>query len=135
MIGKRIWLPVTIASGKMTAQALPGILHPIGTRLVERTTINPSMKKLMTSDNQKRRNIRGTSMKKLDFSTSFLVALHEMLYEKRCARRAWDRWIDKPPKKKKLCASASVRNRTIADAVVWHLQEWDPGNVLNERIS
>jgi hypothetical protein len=58
----------------------------------------------MTSDSQKRRKIRGTSMKKFDFSTSFLVAPHVMLYEMRCAMRAWDRWIDRPPKKKKLCA-------------------------------
>jgi len=101
----------------MTAQATPGICHPRGTRLVERTIIIAIIRKLMTSDSQKRRKIRGTSMKKLDFSTSFLVAPHDMLYEKRCARIAWDRWIDRPPKKKKLCVPVFVRNRTIADAV------------------
>jgi hypothetical protein len=75
----------------MTDQFEPGIRHPGGTRLVERTIINPSRRKLMMKASRKRRNIRGTSMKKLDLSTSFLVAPQVMLYEKRCARRASDR--------------------------------------------
>lgn len=47
-------------------------------------------------------NIFGTSLKKLDFSTSFLVAPHEMLVESICARIDCERGIDRPPKKKKL---------------------------------
>src|SRR6266851_4386655 len=90
-IGKRMWLAATIASGKMTAQSTPGICHPRGTRLVVRTIIIASMKKMMRNARQKRRKIRGSSMKKLDRSTSFLVAPHVMLNEKRCARRAWDK--------------------------------------------
>jgi hypothetical protein len=90
-IGNKMWLPATTASGKMTAQSTPGICHPGGTRPVERTTIITIMKKLMTSDSQNRRRMRGTSMKKLDRSTSFLVAPHVMLNEKRCARSACDR--------------------------------------------
>jgi len=58
---------------------------------------------------QNRRRIRGTSMKKFDRSTSFFVAPHVMLYEKRCASSASDKWIDKPPKKKKLL-SVPMRN-------------------------
>ena len=46
--------------------------------------------------------ILGTSLKKLDRSTSFLVALHVMLYENKCARIAWLKGILSPPKKKKL---------------------------------
>jgi len=90
-IGNKIWLPATTASGKMTAQSAPGICHPEGTRSVENTMIITNMRKLMTSASQKRRRMRGTSMKKLDRSTSFFVAPHVMLYEKRCARSAWDR--------------------------------------------
>ena len=90
-IGKRMWLPATTASGKMTAQSSPGIRHPGGTRSVARTTIIANRKKPMVSDSQKRRRIRGTSIKKLDLSTSFLVAPHVILYENMCARSAWDR--------------------------------------------
>jgi hypothetical protein len=46
--------------------------------------------------------ILGTSLKKLEISTSFLVAPHVILYENRCARIAWVMWMLKPPKKKKL---------------------------------
>ena len=51
---------------------------------------------------RKRFKILGTSLKKLDRSTSFFVAAQVMLYEKRCARMAWLRWMLRPPKKKKL---------------------------------
>jgi hypothetical protein len=90
-IGNKIWLPATTASGKITAQSTPGICHPEGTRSVENTMIITNMRKPMTSASQKRRRMRGTSMKKFDRSTSFFVAPHVMLYEKRCARSAWDR--------------------------------------------
>jgi hypothetical protein len=59
-------------------------------------------RKLTSRASRNRLKIRGTSMKKLDFSTSFFVAPHVMLYEKRWASNAWDKWIDSPPKKKKL---------------------------------
>jgi hypothetical protein len=55
--------------------------------LVENTTIITNMRKLMMSAGQKRRRVRGTSMKRLNRSTFFFVAPHVMLYEKRCARR------------------------------------------------
>ena len=55
-----------------------------------------------SSGNQKRFAIFGISLKKLDRSTSFFVAPQVMLYENRCARIAWLRGIDRPPKKKKL---------------------------------
>jgi len=46
--------------------------------------------------------IFGTSLKKFDLSTSFFVAVHVILYEKRWARMACESGIDNPPKKKKL---------------------------------
>ena len=46
--------------------------------------------------------IFGTSLKKLERSTSFLVALHVILYENKCARIAWLKGMLSPPKKKKL---------------------------------
>jgi hypothetical protein len=55
-----------------------------------------------TKATRKRLRIFGTSRKKLERSTSFFVAPHWMLYENKCARRALDKWIDNPPKKKKL---------------------------------
>lgn len=101
-IGKRIWHAATSASGKRTAQEPPGIRHSRGRRLVENTIIMPIERTLTSSASQNRFKILGTSMKKLDFSTSFFVAPHVMLYEKRWASNASDKWIDSPPKKKKL---------------------------------
>jgi hypothetical protein len=101
-IGKRIWHPVTSERGKMTAQAFPGTRHSTGRRLLERRIIATTVIKLIMSASLNRLRIRGTSLKKLDVSTSFIVAPHVMLYEKRCASRASDRWIEMPPKKKKL---------------------------------
>jgi hypothetical protein len=46
--------------------------------------------------------ILGTSLKKLDRSTSFFVADQEMLYENRYASIAWLSGMLRPPKKKKL---------------------------------
>ncbi len=46
--------------------------------------------------------ILGTSLKKLERSTSFLVALHVILYENKCARIVWLKGMLSPPKKKKL---------------------------------
>ena len=101
-MGKRIWLPATIASGKMTAQEVPGIWYPSGRSVLAKTPIIPNERKPTTKASQNRRRIRGTSMKKFERSTSFFVAPHVMLYETRCASSACDKWIDKPPKKKKL---------------------------------
>src|SRR6266404_5002182 len=109
-MGKRIWLPATRTSGKMTAQEDVGICHPKGRKPLAKTTIIANMRKPIRSASQNRRRIRGTSMKKFDRSTSFFVAPHVMLYEKRCASSASDKWIDKPPKKKKL--SVPMRNAT-----------------------
>lgn len=44
----------------------------------------------ITSESQKRLRIFGTSIQKLERSTSFLVAPQVMLYEKRWARIAWE---------------------------------------------
>jgi len=49
-----------------------------------------------------RLNIRGISLKKFDASTSFAVALHEMLTLKRWARIETAKCMLNPPKKKKL---------------------------------
>jgi len=46
--------------------------------------------------------IFGTSLKKLERSTSFFVAPHVILYENKCARIAWLKGMLSPPKKKKL---------------------------------
>ena len=98
--------PATRASGKMTAHAFPGIRHSKGMRLLERRIIITIVKPLIMSATRNRFRIRGTSMKKFDFSTSFFVAPHVMLYENRCASSAMDKWSEMPPKKKKLWGSA-----------------------------
>jgi hypothetical protein len=90
-IGKRMWHAATSASGKRTAHDSPGIRHSSGRRLVEKMIIMTIEKKLTDNASQNRCKIRGTSMKKLDFSTSFFVAPHEILYEKRWASNAWDK--------------------------------------------
>jgi len=58
--------------------------------------------------------ILGTSLKKLERSTSFLVALHVILYENKCARIAWLKGMLSPPKKKKLIFN-SVQVLTVID--------------------
>lgn len=50
-------------------------------------------------------NILGTSLKKLDRSTSFFVAVQVISYENRCANMAIDSGIPRPPKKKKLVSN------------------------------
>jgi hypothetical protein len=106
-IGNKIWHPATTGSGKITAQSTPGIYHwhHGDTKSVENTTIITNMRKLMMSASQKRRTVRGTSMKRLDRSTFFFVAPHVTLYKKRYARSAWDRKIDKPPKQRTLSSA------------------------------
>lgn len=87
-MGNRIWHPATRARGKRTAQEFEGIRYANGTREVERIAIATSANTLIISATRNRRRIFGTSMKKFDFSTSFFVAPHWILYENRCARRA-----------------------------------------------
>lgn len=87
----------------MTAQsALGTTLHPSGTKPVLNTIIPITKMIEMTSESQNLLRIFGTSRKKFDFSTSFFVAPQVMLYENKCAKRAWERWTERPPKKKKL---------------------------------
>ena len=62
----------------------------------------------ITSESQKRLRSLGTSIQKLECSTSFLVASQVILYEKRWARMAWETWIDRPPKKMNLNRSVSI---------------------------
>lgn len=96
--------PITYAIGNTTAQSCVSTCHPTGTifTLELSTTIPAAIRMHNTSATRKRRHILGTSRKKLERSTSFLVAPHEILYENRCARRATERWMLRPPKKKKL---------------------------------
>ena len=90
------------ARGKMTAHPDPSMRHSSGTRLVL-STIMPAMRmNEIRSAAQKRLRIFGTSLKKLERSTSFFVADQVMLYEKRWAKMAMARWMERPPKKKKL---------------------------------
>ena len=76
--------------------------HEIGTRGVAKIIIPATSTTDTDKANQKRLIILGTSLKKLDLSTSFLVAAQVMLYENRWANIAWERWMLIPPKKKKL---------------------------------
>ena len=89
----------------MAAQAFPPeIRHSKGRWLLERIIIINIARKLKRSASQNRRMIRGISLmtKLCNRSTSIRVAPHVILYEKRCASRAWDKWIEMPPNKKKL---------------------------------
>lgn len=82
--------------------------------------------------NQKRLKILGTSLKKLERSTSFLVAPHVMLYEKRCARIACDTGMERPPKKKKLRPAVRRSNNEPSKVNRWYSQERNPHEVLPE---
>lgn len=104
--------PITYAIGNTTAQSCVSTCHPTGTMstLVLSTTIPAAIRMHNTSAIRKRRHILGTSRKKLERSTSFLVAPHEILYENRWARSATERWMLRPPKKKKLWGRRVSRN-------------------------
>jgi hypothetical protein len=65
--------------------------HSGGINEVVNTIMVREMMKEIKRASQKRLRILGTSMKKLDLSTSFLVAPHVMSKENRCARRATER--------------------------------------------
>jgi hypothetical protein len=95
-------MPKTHARGSIRAHENPRILHSEGIIGKERTIMAAIIKVDINKDSQKRLRILGTSTQKFDFSTSFLVAPHVMLYENRCARMAWEMWMLNPPKKKKL---------------------------------
>lgn len=69
--------------GRMTAQSTPGTLQARGGSEVDNMIIAMIQMNERTKASQKRLRIRGTSMKKLERSTSFLVAPHVILYEKR----------------------------------------------------
>ena len=62
----------------------------------------------ITRESQKRLRILGTSIQKLDRSTSFLVAPQVILNEKRWASIACEIWMDNPPKKTKLKCNKSI---------------------------
>ena len=97
-----------------------------------RTTIAAQHARLMTRASQKRLRILGTSCQKFDRSTSFFVAPHGMLYEKRWASRAWERWILSPPKKKKLPMTSVVARRSARREETQ--QEGHPCEVFKERV-
>ena len=74
----------------MRDQEVFSILHCGGMKFVAKTMTVMIHRVEITSESQKRLRILGTSIQKLDRSTSFLVAPHVMLYEKRWARIAWE---------------------------------------------
>ena len=74
----------------------------VGTNGSEHTMMPPMRTMETVSGNQKRFRIFGISLKKFERSTSFFVAPQVMLYEKRWASNATERWMLRPLKKKKL---------------------------------
>jgi len=74
----------------MRDQELFSILHSGGINLVEKTTTAMMHRVEITSESQKRLRIFGTSIQKLERSTSFLVAPQVILHERRWARIAWE---------------------------------------------
>lgn len=141
----------TYASGKMIAQAEPSTRHPSGTNDVAHTTMQLRITTERRTGNQNlvcggdmymrilgakkkpkklphRLMIFGTSLKKLERSTSFLVALHVILYENKCARIAWLKGMLSPPKKKKLILN-SVQVLMVIDG---GSQERYPGYVCQK---
>lgn len=64
----------TYTSGKIRDQELFSILHSEGTYFVEKPMTVITHRVETTSESQKRLRIFGTSIQKLDRSTSFLVA-------------------------------------------------------------
>ena len=140
----------TYTSGKMIAQAEPSTRHPSGTNDVAHTTTQPRIATERRTENQNlvlrcdmyedtgcgnakklphRFIILGTSLKKLERSTSFLVALHVILYENKCARIVWLKGMLSPPKKKKLIFNSIQVLIVIEDD---GSQEWYPGYVYQK---
>ena len=127
----------TYATGKMTAQPEPSTRHPSGTNGVAHIIMPPMIAIERRTENQNlvcgrdmymrttacekakklphRFIILGTSLKKLERSTSFLVALHVILYENKCARIAWLNGMLSPPKKKKLILNFSPSSHIVID--------------------
>ena len=83
-----MWHPHAIASGNITAHEEVSIRQANGTSTVEQTIIPAMMINAMVSATQNRLKIFGTSLKKLERSTSFFVAAQVMLHENICARIA-----------------------------------------------
>jgi hypothetical protein len=77
--------------------------------------------------------IFGTSLKKFDRSTSFLVADHEILYENMCARIAWQIGRPSPPKKKKLPRNL-ICKKLFGPADFYDSQEWYPHEILQQAL-
>lgn len=76
--------------GRIRDQELFSILHSGGTSFVERKMTIKTHKVEISSESQKRLRTLGTSIQKLERSTSFLVVSQVMLHEKRWARMAWE---------------------------------------------
>lgn len=122
----------TYIRGKIRDQELLSILHSEGTNFVEKPMTVITHRIEITSDSQKRLRIFGTSIQKLDRSTSFFVAPQMILYEKRWARIACEMWIDNPPKKTKLNETVSVPILRATNDSGQNVQERNPGKVLEE---
>lgn len=80
----------TYTRGRIRDQELFSIRHSEGTRLVAKMMTVMTHRAEITSESQKRLRILGTSIQKLERSTSFFVAPQVILYEKRWARIAWE---------------------------------------------
>jgi len=72
----------------MTAQAEPSMLHSCGMTGRAKPIIMAMAKDEIKMDSQNLLKIFGTSLKKLENSTSFFVASQVMLYENRWATTA-----------------------------------------------
>ena len=84
----------------MTAQPEPSIDQSWGTTGKASTTMRAIAREEMRMESQNRLKILGTSLKKLENSTSFFVATQVMLYENKWASAAPDKCKLSPPKKK-----------------------------------
>ena len=80
----------TYTRGRIRDQELFSIRHSEGTRPVAKMITVMTHRAEITSESQNRLRILGTSIQKLERSTSFFVAPHVILYEKRWARMAWE---------------------------------------------
>jgi hypothetical protein len=113
--------------GTMTAHLSAAIVQSKGNMGRAKAIMVPITKVQHISATRNRTRIFGTSTKKLDRSTSFLVAPQVILYENMCARIALVKWIDRPPKNMKLQAD---RQDGVDKTIRSDLQEWDPQEVL-----
>jgi hypothetical protein len=77
-------------------------------------------------------NIFGTSLKKLDRSTSFFVAVQVILYENKCANMASESGIPRPPKKKKLVSNKLIPTAEAVKIRIHNSQEWYPHQIFQQ---